>query len=91
MDTLDGSLNPDEQSRSIQFKEAGGFLLTSLAAGVANPATNNADFQDLPVTSGPPRPFHLVVGEPIPQGKVAVWSGNIYIEGVLKDAVGYRE
>lgn len=87
--TIDGSQTLADQESAIQFKEAKGYALKSLAADTANPPENDAEFDKLPIGNRPSR-IHLTVGA-LPAGKNKTCSGNIYVEGNLADVIAYRD
>jgi hypothetical protein len=88
-DTLDGSTTLADQESAIQFREAKGYRLKTLASDSENPPSNNATFDQLPIGERPNR-LHLTV-DALPSGKTSVWDGKIYVEGVLTDAKAYRD
>lgn len=88
-ETIDGSQKIEDQESAIQFKEAKGYNLKSIAADKANAPMNLAEFDQLQIGVRPKR-IHLTL-PPMPTGKTPVCTGNIYVESKPADVVAYRD
>lgn len=87
-ETIDGDLTLAEQESCIQFKEAKGYRLRTLTAGVDDPPTNEAEFDKLPIGQLVDL-IRLCVGS-VPVDEEEVWNGTIYVEGEKKVVSAYR-
>jgi hypothetical protein len=85
---LDGTYTLEQTNSAIEAKEAAGRELTALEGKRSRPPTNVVEFVNLPAGERP-RKLSLRSGSPGVDDR-PFWRGEIYIEGVKRQAWAMR-